>query len=64
MPKFRINATVVGGKYIGEFEADTAEKAIEMAEQSEKAYVSLCHHCTDQCEDPECSEFHAEEIKD
>lgn len=63
MPKFNIYATVTGGKYIGEFEADTAEQAIEMAQESEAAGIRLCHQCSDECEDPECTEFHADEVK-
>jgi len=62
MPLFRVNATVTGSKYLGEFEAETAEDAIEMALNSDRAVVSLCHHCSDKCIDPECSEAFAEEM--
>ena len=62
MPKFNVYATVTGGKYIGEFEAETKEKAIEMAQESDNASVSLCHQCSPECEDPECTEFHADQV--
>lgn len=64
MPKFRVSATVVGSKYIGEFEAETAEEAEVMAWQSGNAHVSMCHECTDECEDPECSEMHVAAVTD
>lgn len=60
MPLFRVNATVVGSKYLGEFEADTAEAAEEMALSSGAASISLCHQCSHHCESPECSEVVAE----
>jgi len=56
--KFRVSVTVVGSKYLGEFEAKTKEEAIEMA--SRNAYVSLCHQCGSECEDAQMEEFHAE----
>lgn len=64
MPKFRVSATVTGSKYIGEFEAATAEEAERMAYGSAEASVSLCHQCASECEDPECSEMHVEAVID
>lgn len=58
MPKFTAHATVVGSKYLGEFEAATAEEAKEKAWK--KAYVGLCHHCSGECEDPTIEEIHME----
>lgn len=63
MPKYLVYAKVVGSKFIGTFEADTSEKAIKLAENSDEAYVSLCHQCSSKCEDPECYDFVAEEDK-
>jgi hypothetical protein len=48
---WRATATVSGGKFLGEVEAETAEEALGLAEQLDTANVSLCHQCTDQCED-------------
>lgn len=51
---------VKGTKYLGTFEADTADEAKILAGNSAVAGVRLCHHCDAQCEDPEISEIHAE----
>jgi hypothetical protein len=59
MPKYSVNASVVGSKHLGVFEADTKEKAIEMA-LSENGSVNLCHHCSCQCQDPEIDDVTAE----
>jgi hypothetical protein len=59
--KYRVYGVVTGGKYIGEFRAESMEKAIEAAGNSDNAYVSLCHQCSDECEDPEIHKFTAEE---
>ena len=64
MPKFRVSATVTGSKYIGEFEAATAEEAEQMAYDSGEASISLCHQCASECEDPECSKMHVEPVID
>jgi hypothetical protein len=62
MPKYSVVATVSGSKYLGEFEAATAEEAVQMALESEAAQVCLCHQCSDQCEDPECVAASADEV--
>jgi hypothetical protein len=59
--KFNVYATVTGSKYIGEFEADTKEEALEKA--ADECYVSLCCQCSRECEDPEVTELTAEEAK-
>lgn len=64
MPKktrWRVHASVVGTKYLGEFDADTEEEAIEMAIRA-NGYVSICHQCASECEDPEIDEVTAEQI--
>jgi hypothetical protein len=60
MPKFHVYATVKGTKYLGEFEAESEDDAIELAAASDKASVSLCHQCGPQCEDAQCDDFTAE----
>ena len=62
MAKYDISARVVGSKYIGEFEADTKEEAIELAWK--KAWVSLCHQCSSECEDAEIEDLYADEVND
>lgn len=61
MPKYSVNCTVVGGKHVGVYDAETPEQAIEMAEAD--AYVSLCHQCSDACGELECEDFTADEIE-
>jgi len=51
---------VVGSKYLGEFEAETEEEAIEKGLESNAAHVSLCHQCSGECEDPTIEEGSAE----
>ncbi len=61
MPKFSVNATVIGSKHIGVFEADTAEKAIEIAQ--EQAWVSVCHQCSHEINDPQLERFTADPVE-
>jgi hypothetical protein len=58
MAKFHVSATVVGSTYIGEFEAETDQEAIDAA--STQAHVSMCHQCSKNCENIEITEFSAE----
>ena len=53
MPTYRANATVCGGKHLGDIEADNAVDAIEKAYSLPTASVGLCHQCSDQVEDAE-----------
>ncbi len=55
--------SVTGSKYVGEFEADTAEEAIELSYDSDGAGVSLCWSCSSECEDGTLDEFTAEEVE-
>lgn len=56
MPKYYVVGTVIGSKYLGEFEADTPEEAVEKALASDKASVNLCHRCAGECENAEIDE--------
>lgn len=60
--RWAVSGVVVGSKYLGEFEANTAEEAVEMALNGPTAYVSLCHQCASECEDPEITDAIASEI--
>lgn len=62
MPKFSVLGTVMASKWLGIFEADTPEAAIEKAERSRAIVVSVCHQCADQVEDPEVENLTAEEV--
>ena len=61
MKKYACYGRVVGTKYLGEVEAENAEEAAEKAEQLDTTYISLCHHCSAQVEDPEVSTIMVEE---
>ena len=62
--KWRVYGRVHGSKYLGEFEADTRERAEELAANSEKNHVGLCHACAREFDlnDPSCQEFDSEPI--
>ena len=60
MAKYRVCGHVSAGKYLGVFEADSKDEAIEKALNSEEACVSLCHHCSGEAEDPEIHEATAD----
>lgn len=51
--KWVVTGAVHGSKYLGEYEAETADEAISMALESDAASCHMCHHCSDECEDPE-----------
>lgn len=65
MKKFAVYGLFHGSKYLGEFEAETKEEAIEMALASNENHVSLCHHCSGQVElnDFSASEADADELE-
>lgn len=56
MPRYRVSGTVTASKYLGEFEADSPEDAVDKALTSDAAYVSVCHQCAHDVEDPEIHE--------
>jgi hypothetical protein len=63
MPHYRAYGSVVGSKYLGEFEAATPEEAKEMACSSGAASIDLCHHCADECSDGMVEKVFVEEIE-
>lgn len=64
MKRWAVIGVVTGSKYLGTFEAETAEQAIEMALEGDTASCSLCHHCSRECEDPEIERAVASEDDD
>jgi hypothetical protein len=56
---------VTATKYLGEFEANSKEEAEQMALESNKNHVSLCHHCSNDLDlnDCSCQEVEAELIE-
>jgi len=55
--KYLVYGTVTGSIYLGEYEADDAEAAKQMAE--EEAWVCFCHQCASKCEDPQVTAIDA-----
>lgn len=51
MPKYNVVGKVYASKFLGVFEADTPEEAVEMALNSDSASICLCHQCADEAED-------------
>ncbi len=64
MPKYSINAAVIGSKHLGVIEAPSAERALKMSYALDEAYVSVCHHCASQIEDPEIDSVSACNVED
>lgn len=60
MPKFNVYGVVTGSKYLGEFEAANKEEAERIA--ISKSSISLCHHCSGECEDAEIGDVTAEPV--
>ena len=50
--KWHVSAAVHAGKFLGTFEAETGQKAIEKA-MRRNGDVSVCHHCDSEVSDPE-----------
>ena len=63
MKRFRLCATVTGSKYLGEVEAETIEEAIEKGYGLDECHVSVCHQCSNEIEDAEITDIHADDIQ-
>lgn len=57
MAKWSVYGKVVASTYIGEFEAETKEEALDKA--GKEAHVSVCHQCSRKIEDPEVTDMTA-----
>lgn len=53
---WRCYGVVTGSKYLGEVQAATETEAKAKAFEQLECGVSLCHQCSDECEDPEIHE--------
>lgn len=62
MSKYRVYGIYTGSKFLGEFDAESKDAAIEMALNSDANHVCLCHQCSDDLElnDYSASTAHAE----
>ena len=59
MSKYSVYGQVTGSKYLGEVEAETEEEAIKKGEGLDDCWISLCHQCSDEIEDPQVIEISA-----
>ena len=55
MAKWDVYGKVSATKYLGQYEAETAERAEEMAMEA-NGHVSVCHQCANEVSDPEIHE--------
>lgn len=60
MAKWAAYGRVCGSKYLGQVEADSEDEAKEKAMRLDSCFVSLCHHCSGECEDPEVDNISVE----
>jgi HD-GYP domain-containing protein (c-di-GMP phosphodiesterase class II) len=60
--KWSVHAAVHGSKYIGEFEASTAEEAKRLAKKH--ADVCLCNKCASEVIDPEVVELFVDLVEE
>ena len=61
MPRYSVTGAVHGSTWIGEYDANPPEEAIELAYND--AGISLCHECARSVSDPEVCELTAEDVE-
>lgn len=61
MKKWHIYGVVTGTKYMGMVHADTEKEAQKRGMELDSGSVTLCHHCAEQCSDPEIQDVNVEE---
>lgn len=64
MAKWSVTGSVVGSKYLGEVEASNAEDAEQVAWDTLDIVSSMCHQCSDECEDPEIENIFVSLLED
>jgi hypothetical protein len=63
MAKFHVYGAIVGTKYLGIYEAETKEEAVEKA-MADAAGPCLCHECSSEVEDPEIESAMADPVEE
>ena len=61
MPKYRIFENFTASRFVGEFEGNNEDDAIEKAYEQDEGFGGLCHHCANEL-DLSDGDFFAEEI--
>lgn len=56
MKEWIVSGVVSGSKYLGKVKADTAAEAKALGWALD-TYISFCHECADECEDPEVTDI-------
>ena len=66
MPKYHVYGVMTATKYFGEIETDSQNEAVEIAENSDDNYASLCHQCSREIDldDYSFQKFEVEEVKE
>lgn len=63
LKKYTIIGIVETGKWLGMIEANSEEEALEIAEKDKNiqnnSYISLCHQCANELDDPQITELRA-----
>ncbi len=66
MKTYRVFGTITAGKYLGTVRANNEIEALEKAENDKdienETYVSICHQCSNECDDPQITELSVQEI--
>ncbi len=63
MPRYKAYGRVSASKYLGEVEAKSEEEAVEKAFDLDACYVSVCHQCSEDVEDPEIHEINVSVVE-
>lgn len=60
--KYDCYGLVRASKYLGVVEANSPEEARDKAQELKSTFVSVCHHCSSQVEDPEIIDINVEPV--
>lgn len=61
MKTFHVYGKVSATKYLGTVQAETEAEAKEKGLALETVAVSICYHCSSECEDPEIHDVDVDE---
>lgn len=64
MAKYAVLGIIGASKFLGHYEAESEEEAIDKAEKNSSLYVSICHQCAEEIDIGEIYEIKADKIDD